>query len=309
MYCEVWRVLEANPIELTMKKIIVENIKQHNLKELLMNFVQAKSRKNYPFGELCLFHYEHFTPSFDKEIYTVAAAVECLLLAFDILDDLEDDDMDDKPWSKDTGLSLNGSTALLFLSMQAIRRTHFTHKEKAIALMERLALQSIEGQHKDLLNVCKEENAYIDMMEEKSGSLVSLSCLIGCVIANGEVPQEVENYSKWLGMIGQINNDISDLKKWNRKNDIINKKYSLPIIYLLELEKQGSKLVTNYYENKMSKEELLQVKSIIQQRLIDTDAIQYALVIKKLFHFKVKEELMKLNFTKAQLNFLQEYMK
>ncbi|TQR16314.1 polyprenyl synthetase family protein [Psychrobacillus soli] len=301
--------MESNAITASMEKIIVENIQQQDLKELLIEFVQNGSRKHKPFGELCVFHYEHYATSFDKEIVEVAAAIELLVLSFDILDDLEDKDTENKPWMHNPVLSLNGSTALLFLAMQAIRKTHFTYKDKAIAIIERLALRAISGQHKDLLNVCMEENDYIQMIEEKSGSLVSLACLVGCVIANGDAPKEVKNYSKWLGVIGQINNDVSDLKEWNDKNDILHKKYSLPIIYLLDVEKHSEHIVTKYYQSEMSKAEFLKYKHVIQRKLVDTDALKYALVIKTLFQKKVQDQFTKMDFSNDQLEFLQNFMK
>lgn len=301
--------MRVNEIQASMEKIIADNIQQLELKELLLSFVVGGGKENYPFGELCIFHYQHFSSSFDNEIYEVAAAIELLVLSFDILDDLEDNDTNDKPWSNNTPPSLNASTALLFLSMNAIRKTHFTYKEKALSFMERNALRSIEGQHKDLLSTCQDEKTYIEMMEEKSGSLVMLACLVGCIIANGDGSQEAENYSKWMGVIGQINNDISDLKKWDKKNDMLNKKYSLPIIYLLDIERHSEQIVTKYYQNEMSKEQLLAYKHIIQRKLIDTDAIKYALVIKSIFQQKVKQEFAKMNFSGNQMIFLQKYTK
>lgn len=301
--------VEVKVIQQSMERIIEKGIQQKDLKDLLLKFVRSSSKENRLFGELCIFHYRHFVSSFEVEIYEVAAAIELLILSFDILDDFEDADTLDKPWSSNFALSLNGSTALLFLSMQAVRNTYFTYKEHAIALMEKFALHAIEGQHKDLLNSCQDEHTYMEMLEEKSGSLVSLACLVGCIIANGNTSKAVENYSKWMGVIGQINNDITDLKKWNEKNDMINKKYSLPIIYLLEVEKNREGLVSKYYRNEISKEQFVSNREIIQQKLIDTDAIRYALVIRKVFQNKVINEFSKMNFTQEQLDYLKKYTK
>ncbi|WP_144510775.1 polyprenyl synthetase family protein [Bacillus sp. FJAT-22090] len=293
----------------SMIEIIAENIQQQDLKELLIKFVQKNSKKNYLFGELCIFHYSHFAVSFDEEILRIAAAIELLVLSFDILDDLEDEDTENKVWNRNPALSLNGATALLFLSMTAIRKTKFKHKEKAISLMEQFSLCSIEGQHMDLLNICQEEKTYIEMMEDKSGSLVSLACLVGCVIANADLPKEVVDYSRCIGIIGQINNDLADLKNWNGKNDIVNKKYSLPIIYLLDMEKNNEQVLTKYYQNKMPKEQFLEHKHVIQQKLIDADAMKYALVIKNLYQKKVMNALLKMDFSDNQLETIQKYMK
>ncbi|UZM99271.1 hypothetical protein OL548_02190 [Lysinibacillus sp. MHQ-1] len=42
------------------------------------------------------------------------------------------------------------------------------------------------------------------MITLKSGSLTAMSCLIGEVLAKGEVSQEVEAYGKYIGIIQQI---------------------------------------------------------------------------------------------------------
>ncbi|WP_313892081.1 polyprenyl synthetase family protein [Psychrobacillus sp.] len=301
--------IESKEIRLSMESIIKETIQQQDLQRLLLSFVQHKVEDHYPFGVLCVFHYEQFAPSFDKEIYQVAAAIELLILSFDILDDIEDGDVIDKPWSSHPALSLNASTALLFLCTSAISQTEFSYKEQAIAIMEKYALNAIQGQHKDLLNICQNENDYMNMMQEKSGSLVCLACSVGSVIANGDVLPEIESYSKWMGVVGQINNDIMDLKSWHEKNDMMNKKYSLPIIYLLEYDDEELKFMTDYYAGGMSKEVFLSYQDIIQQKLVDTDAIKYALVIRNVLRNKIMDELQRLSYTENQIQFLQQYMK
>lgn len=305
----VCSLVRNNPIKASMEEIIAGNIQQQDLKNLLIEFVQNKGKNTFSFGELCIFHYSHFTSFFDEEIIKIAAAIELLVLSFDILDDLEDEDADNTIWSQNPSLSLNGSTALLFLSMHAIRNTRFIYREKAIALMEKIALCTIQGQHKDLLNACQQEDTYLQMIEEKSGSLVSLACLVGCMMATGDVPGGVEDYSKWIGVIGQINNDFADLESWEGKNDMLNKKYSLPIIYLLEVEKNRERDLNDYYQNKTTKIQFLKLKDVIKQKLIDTDALKYASVIKKDYQMKTMKALHKMDFSDNQLEFIQKYMK
>ena len=79
------------------------------------------------------------------------------------------------------------------------------------------ALKSIHGQHKDLLNICKTESDYIEMSIEKSGSLVALVCVVGAVLATDDYPVMIETYAKDIGLIGQINNDLEDIKIGIRK--------------------------------------------------------------------------------------------
>ncbi len=74
------------------------------------------------------------------------------------------------------------------------------------------ALKSVQGQHKDLLNSCQTESDYIEMSIEKSGSLVALVCVVGALLATDDDPVTIETYANYIGLIGQINNDLSDIK-------------------------------------------------------------------------------------------------
>src|SRR5699024_9389677 len=99
-----------------MFKIIGEHISQHHLRALLYEFVEYQSIENdgFPFGELLVLHYNMLSEFEKKEIYTVAAAIEILILSYDILDDIEDDDCKGKPWlteTQDSSLVLNATTA------------------------------------------------------------------------------------------------------------------------------------------------------------------------------------------------------
>lgn len=300
----------SEKISKSLYTIINEQIKQSELKEQLLEFVDYQSTKEFPFGELLVLHYKIFNGTETEEIYLVAAAVEMLILSFDMLDDFEDGDFKDKPWSKDSNLALNVTTALLFLSASVIRNTGFKNKDKGISILLNYALQSINGQHKDLLNICQNEVDYIDMAMQKSGSLVALSCSVGAVLATANYPVEVETYSKYIGLIGQFNNDLADIKVWDEKNDLINKKFSLPIIYLLNYKDEELKFIHDYYENdkKIDKKEIIKNQGMISSKFIETGAIAYVEVIKKVYQNKAIEELKKINMDKYYINLLLKYI-
>ena len=192
-----------------------------------------------------------------EEIYSIAAAVEMLMLSFDILDDFEDDDCKDQPWLTEPKLALNATMALPFLGLSVIQNSTFKNKDKSLTLLMKYALKSVQGQHKDLLNSCQTESDYIEMSIEKSGSLVALVCVVGALLATDDYPVTIETYANSIGLIGQINNDLSDIKSWNLKNDLLNKKYSLPIIYLMNCQDENAQMIRDYYQNKVNKEEIL----------------------------------------------------
>ncbi|PIC64712.1 hypothetical protein CSV79_04950 [Sporosarcina sp. P13] len=127
--------INSEMIRKSLYYMIKEQIKQHELKEQLVRYVDYQSNRGFPFGELLILHYNMFNGTKTEEIYSVAAAVEMLILSFDILDDFEDDDCKDKPWSMEPNVALNATTALLFLCISVIRNTRFKNKEQGISIL------------------------------------------------------------------------------------------------------------------------------------------------------------------------------
>lgn len=301
-------ICNSDVIKASILKIVNAQIEQQELKEQLLHYVDYQSQNQFSFGELLILHYNIFDGAKNEEIYKVAAAVELLILSFDILDDIEDDDSADKPWSIEPSLALNATTTLLFISTKVMIDTSFHHKDEAISILLKYALQSINGQHKDLLNVCRTEADYIEMTLEKSGSLTKLACLIGTVLATKDYPTEVKAYARLIGLIGQINNDLMDIATWDDKNDLIHKKYTLPIIYLLNSEDEELHMVRDYYDGKIEVSEIIKKQQLIDKKFIETGAITYTEVIKRIQQNKMLTEVKKLNIDLAHFNQLKKYI-
>ena len=170
------------------------------------------------------------------------------------------------------------------------------------------ALKSVQGQHKDLLNSCQTESDYIEMSVEKSGSLVALVCVVGALLATDDYPVTIETYANNIGLIGQINNDLSDIKSWNLKNDLLNKKYSLPIIYLMNCQDENAQLIRDYYQNKVNKEEILKNQELINHKFVETGAITYTEVIKKIQQNKALAQIKGLNIDQCYIDQLLKYI-
>ncbi|MFE3576485.1 polyprenyl synthetase family protein [Lysinibacillus sp. NPDC059133] len=269
--------------------ILIENelLIDHELRSMLKIFKEEKKAVGYSFGKLCYWHYEAFTDCLNEDIYKVAAAIELLILSFDIIDDLQDKDSD-YSWTKTPELSLNVALAMLVMASRTIRETSFEHKSAAIQILEDYALRSINGQQLDLLNTCSDEQSYLQMIEQKSGSLTAMGCLIGEVLAKGETSYEVNEYGKYIGIIQQIKNDIQGLKTWGSKNDLLNKRYSLPIIYLLSQKNDVSKSVINYYNDDI---DAFLDNNATENELTNGGAIRYAVTMKNVYKFKALDNL------------------
>jgi len=287
--------------------ILIENdaLIGYELRSMLKNFKEEKMAIGYSFGKLCYLHYEAFTDCLNEDIYKVAAAIELLILSFDIIDDLQDKDSD-YSWTKTPELSLNVALAMLVMASRTIRETSFEHKNTAIQILEDYALRSINGQQLDLLNTCRDEQSYIQMIEQKSGSLSAMACLIGEVLAAGGTSSEVEEYGKYIGIIQQIKNDIQSLKTWGPKNDLLNKRYSLPIIYLLSRENDVSKSVINYYNDDM---DAFLDNNATENELTNGGAIRYAITMKNVYKFKSLNILENVTINELGKDYLKRLMK
>lgn len=299
---------ESFLIRKSIEQAVLQQVKQHELKEQLLGYVHYQAKQGFPFGELLVLHYNQFNGIATEEIYAVAAAVEILILSFDMLDDFEDEDCVDKPWSTGTNLALNSTTALLFLSVNAIRSTEFENKDKAVTILIHYALKSVSGQHRDLLNSSRSEKDYIEMTLEKSGSLVTLACLIGAVLATDDYPKEIAIYSELIGLVGQISNDLRDISEWNDKNDLLNKKFTLPIIYLLNHPDEELQFIRDYYNHQLSATEIMQNQEFISKKLVETGAITYTEVIRKMQQNRALNEVMKLTIDQQYIDRLVTYI-
>ena len=287
--------------------ILIENeaMLVDELKTMLKSFKAEKAVMGYAFGKLCFWHYEAFVDCLNDDIYKVAAAIELLILSYDIIDDLQDKDSD-YIWSETPELSLNVALAMLIMSSRAINDTSFEHKYLAIQLLEEYAFRSINGQQLDVLNICRDEQSYLQMIDRKSGSLTAMSCLIGEALAKGKVSEGIEEYGRYIGIIQQIKNDIQSLKTWGPKNDLLNKKYSLPIIYLLAQKNSISNSVINYYNGDIV---TLMDKNVIRDELTNGGAIRYAITIKNLHKLKALNILENVAINKVGKEYLIQLMK
>jgi competence protein ComQ len=127
-------------------------------------------------------------------------------------------------------------------------------------------------------------------------------------LTTDDYPMAIENYGKYIGLIGQINNDIKDIGDWNEKNDLMNKKYSLPIIYLMNCQDEVVQLIRDYYDNKRNQDEIVKNQGLINQKFVETGAITYTEVIKKIQQNKAIAQIRGLNIDPRYIDQLLTYI-
>lgn len=164
-----------------------------------------------------------------------AAAIELFITAGDLLDDIEDGDIP----AAEVPHSANVACALLLLSGKAALRLKEGARAAAVlAAISGAGVRSCVGQHLDLTFETRDtvtEQAWLEMTDLRSGSLLECACRVG-VIAGGGDEQQIDTYGRFghlLGIAGQISNDLHILNSPSGRSDIARRKKTFPLMYAL----------------------------------------------------------------------------
>ncbi|CAF1765270.1 hypothetical protein NRS6094_03553 [Bacillus subtilis] len=279
--------LDSVRIKEKMKEIVSQKIMNQDLERYLQNFIESKD--TFEFADLALHHYLAFNGQDQKAIELLASGIELLILSFDIYDDLEDQDNGSAVWMKiDSSIALNAVTALYTLSIQVMCQA--SHEPEFSQEILNFALQSIQGQHDDIVNAPQTEEACLEMIKNKSGALTALPCVMGVMLATGKYHPIVASYSYELGIISQIDNDYKGLFYLN--NDFVQKKNTLAYLYLKKQFNDASAELLSLYQKP---EEFVSINTkALKRKLTEAGVIQYLLVMKHLSLQKIKNEMSQL---------------
>lgn len=178
-------------------------------------------------------HYERALPA--------ASAIQFLMAAGDVFDDIEDADTPDSLSARyGTALANNAATTLLILAEKALTGLGARGVDAGTIVAVMDAVNSFyciacAGQHLDLAHASETaipEDLYLDVIEMKSASQIECACHAGALLA-GAGPELVDTFARFgrnLGMAAQITNDINGIVLGH---DIMKGKMTLPAIYAL----------------------------------------------------------------------------
>lgn len=201
------------------------------------------------FGELCKLHFQMNNGVETKDVKEVLDLLELWVLFTDILDDVEDGD--EAKWGRECNILVNSSTALISIVLLELQKLAMPHQNEVIRLFSSYLLQATDGQHHDLLNQITSEETYINVIKKKSGSLIALACTLGETLATGKFTPELETSAYYTSIVAQLSNDYEDLLGMQR--DVIAKKKTLPILYLLQYEDSMFDELRAYYRQQERK--------------------------------------------------------
>jgi geranylgeranyl pyrophosphate synthase len=251
-------------------------------------------------------HYEQALPA--------AAALQLLMAAGDVFDDIEDADSSESLSARyGPAIAINVANTLITMGEAAITRLKARGVEdyiivQAMDVVNSYCITACAGQHLDLSLASKmdiSEDIYVRVTGMKSASQVECACHIGALLAtaNQEFINTFTIFGHNLGMAAQITNDILGV---TRGSDILKHKITLPVIYVLT--QRGGK-ARNQLELTFSKQsEPMLDATQIRDLLFRTGAIHYAMIKMESYKQRALDTLSKAEGAGANIERLKLFL-
>lgn len=280
--------MESN-IQEHLYRIVDEYIRSEDLNQLFKSFIVSKVKEDRTWGEITLYtHYMFGGTSPDIQRY--AALTELIVLISDIIDDIQDQDQEGKPWMQCSQADTLHTIFVMLLGFVG-ELGQMQINEKVLIEITHIITRSVKGQYKDVMNTATSADEYLLMTQEKSGSLFRLACYMGHMMldCSQETIEQVNDLADCIGLIHQIQNDMRDLVRYDVKNDLYKKKRTLPILYLLAIEDEAFHPLQKYYEGAITTEVLLRDKGAFIQMIVDSGCMEYSRVVQSVCLQKAEE--------------------
>lgn len=296
-------MLEAKLIDMA-RLFVDKGFMEESIKKDTNRYIEYKFNQSIEFAKITGIHFEVFSENkVTKYKMKAMTIIELIILASDIMDDMQDKDAHkDAPWSKlNDAFNFNIVVGILLICLKEI--DGIGKKEDTDWIKQhtqQLILQSISGQQIDLKNELISESDYLYMCHMKSGSLIALACLLGAGNIHKQIHKKIIDYANYLGVIFQIRNDVYDMENGFEKKDLLNKKRTLPILYYLNTVDEEYTAIQDYYLRKSSNLDVVKV----HQDLMRGDALLYCSVVEKVFIGKYERIISELNLAKEQKGLL-----
>jgi competence protein ComQ len=294
----------ANQVDSEISAIINDVMSNSNLSLEMMQLIQASLNAEVKNGEQ--FKWAHLTilgcecvNGGNEVVLPGAVAMELSALAADIFDDIQDQDNDNLPWRQiPTANALNLAICLSMLSYKVLSRLSDDPDNRLYKdvsqLLSHMWVTASDGQFQEVLLDSSEQvtlDQYFRLVEKKSGSLTSCACQIGAILggASEELVLQVGRFGNYLGIMSQIRNDLNDFLNFEKKKDFVNRKKTLPYVYLLNMLKGDAAVqfekLTHLKANGLQdfgQDE----KTYLEQLAKDEGVIHYCRVMYELFREK-----------------------
>lgn len=226
--------IEAGRFDARQKELLLASASQY----------RPRTHKN-PFGDpLAVFYLiaRAHRDELDEQGLELAAFCHFYLLALDILDDVQDDDLAGKPHSAvGSAMAVNDALTLLFLGLSSLERcmrleASPQRRMQYLKIVNRVALTTGRGQHLDLLGAkgASTPQEVLAMQREKTASL-TLIC--ECAALYSGLSDAAREHYRVLGenlsLLVQVLDDVRDVYGKRRSPDLETGKLSYPLSVFL----------------------------------------------------------------------------
>lgn len=218
----------------------------------------------------------------------LSTAAECFIAALDVLDDLEDEDTHDALWrSYGRATATNVATLLLFLYQRAVAALiTLGHHPSSVVAVQRIFAEAgnraCGGQQRDLDGSAHEEEAYLEMIARKTGSLTQGICRAAATLAadGGLAIDRYADLGLNLGIAMQIANDVAAIATERDRNDLARGKQELSLLFALSTVPREHRewlegLLRRARDREGSDPDIERLRSVLET----TGAFHYALLV------------------------------
>ncbi len=238
------------------------------LRQLLVERLKSPGRllspkKGYLPIALTLLAFATVSQREPKEIAPAAAAIELLMAAGDLIDDVQDAEGPDLSKATTSGELLEALAVLLMLCHQCFSElpgcgVPVSRVLRAVQVFDRQGLLALRGQDMDI-RLERTHQVSIELALEctrlKSASLMRCAAEVGAVLATDdeEIIDMLASFGWHFGTVAQLMNDIQAV--WpgsSGKSDLRLRKKTLPVVFSLSdqaLSQESREIVRRYYDS------------------------------------------------------------
>lgn len=297
-----------------LKRHLSNSFADESMRSQIVSLLHTKGKifseqeNSFSWGQFYL-HVSSLTDSEDtcnRSLIANAAAIELLILATDIVDEIVDDD-DGLMETMSLAEAITISNALLIDAFHLILEHSPNNTSSIFSNLFYQLKMACSGQWNDLKLVVSDtiptEEDYFQVIQQKSSSLIQLVCSL----AHPSNPQLLTRIATNIGIAGQLKNDANDIFI-DSKTDLIHKKATLPVIKALEfsLEEDDGQLL---HKIRCLSADDIQLKNEIRNYIRKTGAQDYCLILAKLYIKKAIEELYAIfPNKKTEVKKIQDYL-
>ncbi|MFC5451867.1 polyprenyl synthetase family protein [Paenibacillus aestuarii] len=272
-----------------MYRIVDDYIHVEDLNRLLKSFITDKEQETSVWGKITITTHRMLGGS-SLDIERIAAATELMILTLDIVDDLQDRDQADKPWIRcPEGYTLNAVLAMIMGFIGDLGKVGLP--ASAFAEISQIVTRAVNGQQKDMNDSVVTGDDYLLMVQEKSGSVFRLACYMGCaaLTCSEATLGQLQELADCIGLLHQIQNDVRDVVRFDVKSDVLGRKRTLPVLYLLAIEDAAFDSIKDYYAGRITADVLLAQQEQLVQIIENSGCMEYARVVQSVCVQKAEE--------------------